>query len=39
LKFPERVIYAAGEHSNINRAAIGALFSALNRAERILKQA
>ncbi len=32
LKFGERVVYAAGEHSNINRAAIGAVFSALNRA-------
>lgn len=37
LKFSERTIYAAGEHSNINRAAIGALFSALNRAAAELK--
>jgi 2-isopropylmalate synthase len=37
LKFGERVIYAAGEHSNINRAALGALFSALNRATKELK--
>lgn len=32
LKFGERIVYAAGKHSNINRAAIGAVFSALNRA-------
>ncbi len=30
-KDSERLIYGAGEHSNIDRAAIAALFSALNR--------
>lgn len=38
LKFSGKTVYAAGEHSNINRAAIGALFSALNRADKVLKQ-
>ncbi len=37
LKFNGKVIYAAGEHSNINRAALGAIFSALNRADKIIK--